>query len=128
MEEKKQSMYIIDESVLVKMFQNEGTEMEMFEKLQELKKLSTPGRMQAATTVPAFLFALTKADPKKVNFEVVQKILGFTTMTMLLPGGVANIEFDNEEHVRNNLIHTANKLSGGQKPKAKFDEDGEGYY
>lgn len=107
-------MYIIDESVLVKMMHNEGQEMEMFEKLQELKNISPPGRMHAATTIPAFLHALTKADPKKVNFETVQKILAFTKMTMLLPGGVVNIEFDNEEHVRNNLIHTANKLSGGK--------------
>jgi len=106
-------MFMIDMDVLIKMFEGESDSSELAEQIEELKKLSEGvTEIHCCTSLPGFLYALKNADPKKVKHENIQKVMNLAKMLFMMPGGIAEIEYDNEEHVRSNMIGIANKLSG----------------
>ncbi len=109
MKPKEIPLFIMDASVIVKIFEGKNDEhsREVIDMIAKMKAKGMP--FQAVTTLSSFLRAVWLADSRS-NIKEIQK---FIETFKILP--TLEIDYKNEDKVRNDIIEFANMMSGNKK-------------
>lgn len=102
-------LFLIDSSVLVKLFEGDTTSNEMLMKMFEMKKHNI--EFQAITTISSFFNALWKIK-EDVSVKHIQEAMDMINVGFASQKGFAVFEYKDDENIRNEIIDLAKRMSG----------------
>ena len=111
MDKDKNTLFLVDCSVLVKVFEEDDSEssVQCFKLLNEIK--AKTNKMKGITTVASFLRALWRMDKDKAKPENIQLVLETVDVGFLKKNGFASFDYKNEQKIIDEIMTVANTMS-----------------